>query len=177
MKTIEENLRDPWDNIKCTIICIIVVSEEEDRERARENIGRNWGWRLPNMRKETFAQVKEAQDAGYSQGGTHQDTKQSNRQKLNTKKNIKISNEEGKCNMQGSTYKVINWFFSRNSEIQRKWQDIFKAMKGGNLETRILYPEKFSFRFDKEIKSFSDNHQREFSTSKPALQHQLKEIL
>ena len=60
------------------------------------------------MRKETFAQVKEAQDAGYSQGGTHQDTKQSNRQKLNTKKNIKISNEEGKCNRQGSTYKVIN---------------------------------------------------------------------
>ena len=44
-------------------------------------------------------------------------------------------------------------------------------MKGKNLQPRILYPERLSFRYDKEIKSFPDMHElREFSTTKPALQ-------
>ena len=43
-------------------------------------------------------------------------------------------------------------------------------MKGKNLQPRILYPARFSFRFDGEIKSFTDKKKwREFSTIKPAL--------
>ena len=43
-------------------------------------------------------------------------------------------------------------------------------MKKRKLEPRILYPAKFSFRFDGEIKRFTDQQKlREFSTSKPAL--------
>ena len=38
MKRIEDNLRDLWDNIKCTNIHIIGVPEGEERERTRENI-------------------------------------------------------------------------------------------------------------------------------------------
>ena len=33
MKRNENNLRDLWDNIKCTNICIIGVLEGEERER------------------------------------------------------------------------------------------------------------------------------------------------
>ena len=36
MKGNEDSLRDLWDNIKCTEVCIIVVPEE--RERTQENI-------------------------------------------------------------------------------------------------------------------------------------------
>mgnify|MGYP002477316433 CR=1 FL=1 len=44
-------------------------------------------------------------------------------------------------------------------------------MKERNLEPRIQYPLRLSFRFTGEIKSFSDKQkQEEFSTSKPALQ-------
>ena len=51
-------------------------------------------------------------------------------------------------------------------------------MKGKNLEPRIRYPARLSFRFDREIKSFSDKQKlREFSTFTPALQHPLKEFL
>ena len=32
------NLRDPWDNIKCTTISIIRVAEEEQREKGPEKI-------------------------------------------------------------------------------------------------------------------------------------------
>ena len=51
-------------------------------------------------------------------------------------------------------------------------------MKGKKLQPRILYPERISFRFDREIKSFTDKQKlREFSTIKPALQQMLKELL
>ena len=58
------------------------------------------------------------------------------------------------------------------------WEDIFKVMKGKNLQPRLLYPARNSFRFDEEIKTFTDKQKlREFSTTKPALQQMLKELL
>ena len=61
---------------------------------------------------------------------------------------------------------------------RREWQDIFKVMKGKNLQPRLLYPARISFRFDGEIKTFTDKQKlREFSTTKPALQQTLKELL
>ena len=51
-------------------------------------------------------------------------------------------------------------------------------MKGKKLQPRLLYPARISFRFDGEIKSFTDKQKlREFSTTKPALQEMLKELL
>ena len=50
-------------------------------------------------------------------------------------------------------------------------------MKGKNLQPRVLYPARLSFRFDGEIKSFPDKQKlREFSTTKPALQQMPKEL-
>ena len=60
-------------------------------------------------------------------------------------------------------------FFSRNSAGQREWHNISKVMKGKNLQPRLLYPARLSFRFEGEIKSFTDKQKlREFSTTKPA---------
>ena len=59
-----------------------------------------------------------------------------------------------------------------------EWHDIFKVMNGKNLQPRILYPARLSFRFGGEIKIFPDKQKlREFSTAKPALQQMLKELL
>ena len=59
-----------------------------------------------------------------------------------------------------------------------EWQDILKVMKEINLQPRLLYPARVSFRFNREVKSFSDKQKlREFSTTKPALQQMLKELL
>ena len=63
-------------------------------------------------------------------------------------------------------------------QARREWQDIFKLMKGGKLQQRLLCPARMSFRFDGEIKTFTDKQKlREFSTTKPALQQMLKELL
>ena len=55
---------------------------------------------------------------------------------------------------------------------------MLKVMKGKNLQPRLLYPARIPFRFNGEIKIFTDKHKlREFSTTKPALQQMLKELL
>jgi len=51
-------------------------------------------------------------------------------------------------------------------------------MKENNLKPRLLYPARISFKYEGEIKSFRDKQKmREFSTTKPALQQILKDLL
>jgi len=60
----------------------------------------------------------------------------------------------------------------------REWQDILKMMKEKNLQPRLLYSERISFKYEGEIKSFTDRQKlREFSTTKPPLQQMLKDLL
>ena len=60
----------------------------------------------------------------------------------------------------------------RSTEIlqaRREWQDILKVMKEKNLQPRLLYPVRISFKYEGEIKSFTDKQElRGFSTTKPA---------
>ena len=63
-------------------------------------------------------------------------------------------------------------------QARREWQDILKVMKENNLQPRLLYPARISFKYEGEIKSFTDKQKlTEFSTNKPALQQMLKDIL
>ena len=56
--------------------------------------------------------------------------------------------------------------------------DIFKVLKRKNLQPRLLYPARISFKIDGEVKSFSNKQKlREFSTTKPALQQMLKGLI
>ena len=62
MKTIEENLRDLWDNTKCTNIRIIGVPEDEEKKKGSEKIFEEIIVKnFPNMGKEIVTQVQEAQ--------------------------------------------------------------------------------------------------------------------
>ena len=50
-------------------------------------------------------------------------------------------------------------------------------IKEKNLQPRLLYPARISFRFEGEIKSFTDKQKlREFTTTKPALQQMLRNL-
>ena len=63
-------------------------------------------------------------------------------------------------------------------QARREWQDIFKVLKGKNLQPRLLYLARISFKIDGEIKSFSDKQKlREFSITKPALQQMLNGLI
>ena len=63
-------------------------------------------------------------------------------------------------------------------QARREWQDTFKVMKGKNLKPRFLYTARISFRFNGEIKTFTDKQNlRVFNTTKPALKTNVKELL
>ena len=62
MKRNEDSLRDLWDNVKCTNIRIIGVSEGEEREKGPKNIFEEIVVRsFPNMGKEIATQVQKVQ--------------------------------------------------------------------------------------------------------------------
>ena len=63
-------------------------------------------------------------------------------------------------------------------QARREWQNILKVMKEKSLQPRLLYPARISFKYEGEIKNFTDKQKlREFSTAKPALQQILKDLL
>ena len=63
-------------------------------------------------------------------------------------------------------------------QARREWQDIFKVLKGKNIQPRLLYLARISFKIDGKIISISDHQKlREFSTTKSALQQILKQLI
>ena len=78
----------------------------------------------------------------------------------------------------GTPIRSIGDISAETLQARREWYDILTVMKGKNLQPRILYPARISFRFDGEIKNFTDKQKlREFYTTKSPLQQMLKEIL
>ena len=66
MKSIEDSLRDLWDNIKCSSIQIIGVSEEKEKKKGTEKIFEEIiVENLPKMGKEIVNQLQEAQRVPY----------------------------------------------------------------------------------------------------------------
>ena len=81
-------------------------------------------------------------------------------------------------NIQGNPIRLYADFSTETLQARREWHDIFKVMKEKNLKPRVLYPTRLSFKFDGEINNFPDKQKlRGFSTTKPALQQMLKELL
>ena len=73
---------------------------------------------------------------------------------------------------------MFNDLSAETLQAKKEWQDIFKVLKGKNLQPRLLYPARISFKIDREIKSFSDKQKlREFSITKPALQQTLNGLI
>ena len=62
MKRNEDNLRDLWDNVKCSNIWIIEIPEEEDKKKDHEKIFEEIiVENFPKMGKEITTQVEETQ--------------------------------------------------------------------------------------------------------------------
>ena len=91
---------------------------------------------------------------------------------------LKATRERRQITYKGTPMRLTADFSAETLQARREWHNIFKVMKGKSLQPRLLYPAKISFRFNREIKSFTDKQKlREFSTTKPALQQMLKELL
>ena len=91
---------------------------------------------------------------------------------------LKAGREKQQVTYKGNPICLTAGLLAETLQPRREWQDIFKALKGKNLQPRLLYLERILFKIDGEIKSFSDKQKlREFSTTKPALQPILKGLI
>ena len=88
----------------------------------------------------------------------------------NKEKILKAAREKQHITYKGVPIRLTAALSAETLQARRKRQDIFKAIKGKKLQRRLLYPARISFRFDGEIKTFTDEQKlREISTTKPAL--------
>ena len=142
MISIEDSLRELWDNIKHTNIRIIGVPEEEKKKGTEKIFQEIIVENFPNMGKEIVNQVQEAQRVPY---------------RINPRRNmrrhilIKLSKIKQKekilkaaIEKQQITYNRIPIrlradISAETLQARRVWQDIFKVIKGKNLQPRLLY--------------------------------------
>ena len=69
-------------------------------------------------------------------------------------------------------------FSTETLQARREWQEIFKVLKGKNMQPRILYPARISFKIEGEINFFSNKQKlKEYSKTKPRLKEILKGLL
>ena len=99
--------------------------------------------------------------------------------KIKQKKQIlKAKRKKTTNNIQGNSHRITADLSIETLQVRREWQNILKVMKEKNLQPRLLYPARISFKYEGEIKSFTDKQKWiEFSTTKPALQQMLKDLL
>ena len=69
---------------------------------------------------------------------------------------LKAAREKQQVTYKGNPIWLTADLSAETLQARRKWQDIFKVLKGENLQPRLLYPARISFKIDGEIKSFSD---------------------
>jgi len=182
IKRNEDNLRDLWDNVKRPKIRIRGVPEEEDKKKGHDKILQEIiVENFPKMGKEIVTQVQETQRVP-NRINPRQNALRHILIKLTKIKHkeqiLKASREKQQITHKGIPIRITADLAIETLQARREWQDIPKVMKDKNLQPRLLYPARISFRYEGKFKSFTDKQKlREFSTTKPAFQQMLKDLL
>ena len=78
----------------------------------------------------------------------------------------------------GVPIKLSADFSKEPLQARRDWQEVFKVMKSKDLQPRLLYPARLSFRMEGQIKCFPDKVKlKEFIITKPLLYEMLKGLI
>ena len=112
------------------------------------------------MGKEIGTQVQEAQQVPYrinQRRNTPRNIVIKSAKIKDKEKLLKAAREKLQITYKGTPIRLTADFSAETLQARRDWQDIFKVMKGEKLQPRLLDPPRISFRFDREIKTFTDN--------------------
>ena len=69
---------------------------------------------------------------------------------------LKAAREKQQITYKGNPIGLTTHLSAETLQARREWQDIFKVLKGENIQPRLHYPARLSFKIDGEIKSFSE---------------------
>ena len=87
------------------------------------------------------------------------------------KKILKAPRDKRSLTFMGRSIRLTAYLSTETWQARKGWQDIFRVLNEKNMQPRILYPARLSFRKG-EIKSFKDGQKlKEYVTTKPALQY------
>uniref|UniRef100_A0A5G2R0E9 L1 transposable element dsRBD-like domain-containing protein n=1 Tax=Sus scrofa TaxID=9823 RepID=A0A5G2R0E9_PIG len=91
---------------------------------------------------------------------------------------LKAAREKQNVTYKGTPIRISADFSTETLQARREWQEIFKVLKGKNMQPRILYPARISFKIEGEIKIFPNKQKlKEYSNTKPRLKEILKGLL
>ena len=157
------------------------MPEEEDKKKDLEKILEIIVENFPKMGKEIITQVQETQRVP-NRINPRQNTPRHILIKLTKIKHkeqiLKAAREKQQITQKAIPIRITAALSLETLQARREWQDILKVVKENNPQPRLLYPARISFKYEGEIKSFTDMQKlREFSTTKPALQQMLKDLL
>ena len=153
-----------WANLN-----IIGIPEGEGKETGIENIFEEiMAENFPNL-KDTNIKIQEAQRAPNRLSPNRTIPRYIIRIMAKVNERIlKAAREKQSINYNGVPTKLSGDFSTETLQARREWQDIFKVLKGKNLQARILYPARISFKIEGEIKKFSKKQKlKEYSNTKP----------
>ena len=84
---------------------------------------------------------------------------------------LKAAREKQQITYKGIPIRLTADLSAETLQARKEGQDIFKVMKGKNLQPRLLYPARVSFRFNGEIKTLQakakriQHHQTSFTAN------------
>ena len=70
---------------------------------------------------------------------------------------LKAAREKEIVTYKGVPIKLSADFSKETLQTRRGWKEVFKVMKRKDIQPRLLYPAKLSFRMEGPIKCFPDN--------------------
>ena len=136
---------------------------------------------FPNMAEEIdFQEVQEAQspkEVGPKEAYTK--AHHNSIPKIKDKERIlKAAREKETVIYKGVPIRLSADFSKENLQARRGWKEVFEVMKGKDLQARLLYLRKLSFRMEGQIKCFPDKIKlKEFIVTKPLLHEMLKQLI
>ena len=69
---------------------------------------------------------------------------------------LKAAREKQVVTYKGAPIKLSSDFSTETFQARRNWHEIFKVKKSKDLQLRLLYPARLSFKTEGEIKSLPD---------------------
>ena len=72
---------------------------------------------------------------------------------------LKAARDKKSLNFMGRSIRVTEDLSTATWQTRKGWQDIFRILNEKNMQPRILYPTRISFKMEGEIKSFQDRQE------------------
>ena len=158
------------------------MPEGEKKEQEIENLFEKiMKENFPNLVKEIDMQVQEAQRVP-----NKMDAKRPTPRHIiikmpkvkHEKRILKAAREKNLVTYRGVPIRLSADFSKETLQARRSWQEVSKVMKSKDLQPRLLYPAKLSFRIERQIKCFPNKVKlEEFITTKPLLREMLQGLI